>query len=596
MGTKLIQLLSLILVLGTISVPAEARLVESQEGGHAWCGTDGRHTRLAEAEAKHRFFQQRAADLARGGKGRAPELSALGSAARVRKEGAVAVIEDVNAALVSERSLFDFDNRGITFLKKKKLMRAKAFGGGINPDFGDRVERSDWGRFCTLAPEDDDSLEIDLPFKIRFNAKKYGRIYLNSDGNLTFDTPDCESNPRTLARVLNGQPRIAVLFSDLDVTRVSGEQGLFVKVSNNNLRVTWNGVPEFGTGQSNSNTAQVTIFKNGKINIAFGEVAAPGVSSSPTQTASVGVSPGDGTAVQLVDLSSGLPVSPTSVAILERYSQKPEVDDFGVVKAFFDHFKDAYDHVIVWLDFGATLGGAFAYEITLKNEIQGIGLGQFDRSNLAGSDGRLESFVQMGSLRNYPSDPDQDVGLLGTNSTMDVLGQEAGHRWLAFPLINEGGSVSDEVLGRDLSHWSFFFDSDASDMEGNDIMDLGGDNFETVDATSGFSALDQYFMGLIPPEEVGPMFFVRNGTDFQPGSPPSIGETFRGQRVDITIQNFIDFEGERVPAAKKAPKTFKMAFVLLAKQGSPASDCCSPREAIRTPSGSGRSSSPSSRS
>ena len=68
------------------------------------------------------------------------------------------------------------------------------------------------------------------------------------------------------------------------------------------------------------------------------------------------------------------------------------------------------------------------------------------------------------------------------------------------------------------------------------------------------------------------MFSVRGGSNFQPASPPSIGETFRGERVDITVQNFIDFEGERVPAAKDAPKSFKMAFVLLAKRGSPASD------------------------
>ncbi len=67
------------------------------------------------------------------------------------------------------------------------------------------------------------------------------------------------------------------------------------------------------------------------------------------------------------------------------------------------------------------------------------------------------------------------------------------------------------------------------------------------------------------------MFFVRDASRLQPDSPPAIGETFSGERVDFTVQNLIDAEGERVPAAKNAPKRFRMAFVLLGKKGSPPS-------------------------
>ena len=49
-----------------------------------------------------------------------------------------------------------------------------------------------------------------------------------------------------------------------------------------------------------------------------------------------------------------------------------------------------------------------------------------------------------------------------------------------------------------MAHWSFFMDSDASVMEGNDIEDLGGGSFRTVDAVRRYSRLDQYAMGLIP--------------------------------------------------------------------------------------------------
>ena len=59
------------------------------------------------------------------------------------------------------------------------------------------------------------------------------------------------------------------------------------------------------------------------------------------------------------------------------------------------------------------------------------------------------------------------------------------------------------LLGRDEAHWSFFFASDASVMEGNDIEDLGGGVFRTVGAVSRYSALDQYAMGLRAESSVG---------------------------------------------------------------------------------------------
>ena len=80
-------------------------------------------------------------------------------------------------------------------------------------------------------------------------------------------------------------------------------------------------------------------------------------------------------------------------------------------------------------------------------------------------------------LGKYPDDPTQKF--LGENNTLSVLGQEVGHRWLAYvDFRDRTGARSDALLGRDLAHWSFFFDSDASVMEGNDIEDLGGGQFQ----------------------------------------------------------------------------------------------------------------------
>lgn len=556
MRRNLIYLTSFLMGLVPLSVPAGARSVIGAE--HGWCGTDGYHSRLLEAEAKKRWFEKRSAGRMSEGS-RLTSAGAIKSAQSVRKEGVVAVIED-DGSIVASRNLFDFSNNSVNFFKKKSKLRAKATSATIHPDFGNRIENGDWGGCDTIAPVDDDSFLLDLPFRVKFYGTKYSEIWVNSDGNLTFGSPDCASSERGLTRVLSGPPRILPFFGDLDPAVTSGERGVFVNQRKNNVQVTWNQVPQFGT--SNTNTFQVTVFKTGKITVAFGAIDAPG--------SIVGASPGEGTSVEIVDFSDDLPVAPTQLAILERYSETNLVDEFGVAATFFEHFKDIYDHLIIWLDFPASLGGAFAFEITIKNEVEGIGLGQFDFTEFVGSDSRLRSLVQMGDLARYPADPNRDVPRLGTNTTMDVLGQEAGHRWLAFTRVSENGATTDEILGRDLAHWSFFFDSDESDMEGNDIMELPGGLFQTMGATSRFSALDQYIMGLIPPEDVGPQFFVRNGSNPQPESPPQIGVEFGGQRVDFTVDNIIDEEGPRVPAAADAPKSFKMAFILVALDGQAA--------------------------
>ena len=546
--------MSLLIALGLVSAPAEA--LDVREGQHPWCGTDGHHSRLIEAEAMHRWFEKLAAKrLVQSHKSGLVRAQPAGPT--VRKANKVAVIED-DGSLISERNPFDNDNGAVIYKKKKTKMRALKSGAGINQDFGERISNAEWGTCNPLAePGDDASIRLDLPFKVKFYGKKYKELFINSDGTVTFDAPDCQSSERSLGRVLSGPPMLAGFFTDLDPGSVSGERGVFVKQRNKNVQITWNNVPLFGF--NDSNTFQITVFKS-KVLVAFGDLSAQG--------AIVGASPGGGTAAELVDLTEDLPVAPTAAAILERYNLSAQVDDFGVAQAFFSHFKDDYDHVIMWADFPVDLGGAFAYEINIKNDVQGIGLRRFDFTDLVGSDGRLESLVQMGRLDQYPTDTMRQF--LGTNNTMDILGQETGHRWLAFSRIREGGSSSSEILGRAQSHWSFFFDSDESDMEGNDIMDLGGGLFETVGTTSRFSALDQYLMGLIPPEDVGPMFFVRNASNPQPDSPPEVGVEFGGKRVDITVDNIIDEEGPRVPSAATSPKAFKMAFVLVARAGEPA--------------------------
>ena len=200
--------------------------------------------------------------------------------------------------------------------------------------------------------------------------------------------------------------------------------------------------------------------------------------------------------------------------------------------------------------------GTFAFEFSVANEVRGIGVDVFDSSRDFGSRGRLRSVVDMDRLSSYPQDPAQPF--LGENNALSVLGQECGHRWLAYLEFRDGATSSTALLGRDEAHWSFFFDSDASHMEGNDIEDRGNGQFRTVGAVSRYSALDQYAMGLRAGSDVPPMFLVTQvNSGGSASDAPRIGVDIRGTRKDVRIEDIVAAMGPRTPDFASSPKAFR---------------------------------------
>jgi hypothetical protein len=102
-------------------------------------------------------------------------------------------------------------------------------------------------------------------------------------------------------------------------------------------------------------------------------------------------------------------------------------------------------------------------------------------------------------------------------------------------------------------------------MEGNEWQEQGNDRFLSVDATSRYSPLDQYAMGLIGASEVPPFYYV--GGCNNPAAAPQTNAIIQGPRIDVTIDQIIAAEGPRVPDFRKAPHTFDMAFILVAEGG-----------------------------
>ena len=483
----------------------------------------------------------------------------IGPQSVVQDIGQIAVVRD-ERDIILPANAYDLRSLAVTF--------ARSGVGGFDLRPSSRSFQSSVGTKITLG--DDDSSSVALPFTVPFYSGRYTSLFVNSDGNITFVSSDTASTDRDISRFLTGPPRIALLFNDLDP---SAAGGVFRRIDSDAVIVTWCDVPEFGNSANRVN-AQVRIGADGNVDFIYGSTVA-------VTSAVVGVSPGATGIFKPVDVSQAAttPTSGGDGAVGERFAASQEVDFVALARKFYQTHGDDFDQFVIFSNARTTESGTFAFEFTVANEVTGIGVDVYDSSRDFGSAGRLRSIVDMDTLSKYPDDPRQKF--LGENNTLSVLGQECGHRWLAYLEFRDGARNSTELLGRDQSHWSFFFDSDASNMEGNDISDLGGGAFRTVGAVSQYSALDQYAMGLRLPSEVPPMFLVR-GASGSAESAPRIGVDLRGTRKDFQIEDVISAMGPRVPSAATAPKSFRQAFIYIVKDAPETSDDLAKLERIRT--------------
>jgi hypothetical protein len=478
---------------------------------------------------------------------RGPQRSAIVQAAAA-DIGEIAVIQD-SGDIVTPAHPLDLKGIGLTF--------RPAAAGGYDIVTGPTSFRTDLGTRVTLA--DDDTRPITLSFAVPFYGKPETLGYVNSDGNITFEQGDNASTDRDITRLVTGPPRVAPFLADLDPSKGGG---VYVNSSPSAFTVTWCKVP--GYGSTSTLTAQVTVWPDGRIDTR--------IDASTTLTdAVVGLSPGNATTFNPVDLASAATttVGGGTSAFGERYIAKDEIDLVALSQKLYVSHPDGYDQILVWTDRNLVYD-AFAYEMTVANEIGGIGVDIYDESHAYGSAGRLRSVVMMDDVHKYPDDPTQKFN--GENNSLSLIGQEAGHRWLVFmTFLDASGQVSNALLGRDLAHWSFFMNSDASVMEGNQIQDLGGNAFRTTAAVQRYSLFDQYAMGLVGQADVPPTFYVENPTDVKPtakfDSAPRVDVTFNGKRHDVLIQDVILALGARSPSAAVSPRVHTQAFIYLVSAG-----------------------------
>ncbi len=260
---------------------------------------------------------------------------------------------------------------------------------------------------------------------------------------------------------------------------------------------------------------------------------------------------------------------------------QPHLDIASVARAYARTHADQPDQLAIYLASGLDqwLGspGALAAAWVVRNDVAGIGLGLYDLTGALGIPSRLSALLTMNGLHRYPDDPDAPIGGPGdTFSTMDVLAHEFGHRWLSYTFLDSAGTTSTLLLGRDLQHWGFFFDSEGSFMEGCEWQEVAPDSFVTMSVSERFGSLDQYLMGVRTRAEMDSLLIIDNPTDLSPAghyiptSIPQVGVSCDGRAVRWSVADIERVHGVRLPASTSGGDTVRVAFVLVTPRGAAA--------------------------
>src|SRR5262249_11655301 len=154
--------------------------------------------------------------------------------------------------------------------------------------------------------------------------------------------------------------------------------------------------------------------------------------------------------------------------------------------------------------------------------------------------------------------------------------------------FNDNGKASNDLLDNQFAHWSFFFNSNASFLQGNQYQDNADGTFKTTAATLRYANLDQYLMGIRSGDTVDPVFFIKDPTKISgvtingqtvsakdplarslpPLAPPEFGTvTVAGTRRDVSLADIQAVEGQRFPEPSPSTARVKMAFIMIVPAG-----------------------------
>lgn len=234
-----------------------------------------------------------------------------------------------------------------------------------------------------------------------------------------------------------------------------------------------------------------------------------------------------------------------------------------VSQEFFRHQPDEYDFLVTFTTFEFETGDAQAFYLGVRNDTKGIGLPLFDNSDLFGSNGKLQGYIDMAALSRYKLDPTHPE----FERVLDVLAHEVWHRWGAFVHFqDQNGESSDQLRGKDEAHWSYLLDTQGSVGYGARWRENSDGTFTAVTTRKTYSPLDLYLMGFNSAKEVPPFFLIEN-PDISRFDIPRTNDKVSGTKKLVTVDQVIAAEGPRIPASSGSQKDFRLGFALITGPG-----------------------------
>ena len=220
----------------------------------------------------------------------------------------------------------------------------------------------------------------------------------------------------------------------------------------------------------------------------------------------------------------------------------------GATRRLYQVFADDFDFIVFS---AATVGQHHGLphdgeSVRVSNDIQGLGLSQFDRTDWYGSQGRLQSAVMLGGIDHVVSGPSlRELGERWGNAL--VLTSHVDH----FGFSDVGGQLGGcslgtiESVGEDLWYCDF-----------NGTTKWSPDGADRNDRP--YAELELYLMGLVPAEAVPPITWAEDGEWVDPNKG-----LFTGTVETADINDLRAVHGKRYPAHDQSPREFRTLFVVL---------------------------------
>ncbi|MGH7319151.1 MAG: hypothetical protein ACRELA_05945, partial [Candidatus Rokuibacteriota bacterium] len=403
--------------------------------------------------------------------------------------------------------------------------------------------------------------EVDLPFDFPFFGKAYRKLYAFEFGVVMFELPP-RVDYRAYADAFPRQPPLIAAFWHAAFGRRGAApepEGLFVNARfSDRVVLTW--LRMMGAQiEGILNSYQVVLYRDGRIEIAYRDIQHPegfvGLSRGPGRERAL--------SVRLAD-----PVLQAHSGSFYEEFHLPSYDVRKVARAFYRQSPDSFDALAIYETFSAH-HPAVSSHWPVKNDVRGIGRELHDQTAELASGGRLQSVLLLNRLE-----------FLGPTENTGMLGHEFGHRWLAYVAFMDGGRKSYDLLdGAPGSHWCFYFDTRAgTEAQGRPVHSFlmgtvwepqPDGRFRARGSPGGYSRLDLYLMGLLPPDSVPDFFYVADRPDQGPACGITGTSPTAGRKKVVTIQQIIAAEGPRAPDVTRSPQQFRTGFILLVPPGNP---------------------------